>query len=243
MSTRSALTGGIGELDRLLERKQALSARDAPTATFERRLKELRHWQSARLARTYADLRENPRYTPAVEFFLSDLYGAHDFTQRDQEIVRAWRYLKRSLPEAPLSALGRAIELDVVTAELDHAMTRAMGAGALNGSLYAQAYRKVGQRESRQRQIDLAFAAGEDLERAVQHAWVGALLKASRAPAHAAGFGVLQEFVERGYRAFRHMKGAREFLSAIRERETALMEALFTGASDPFRRPASRGRK
>jgi hypothetical protein len=234
---------GIGELDRLLERKQALSTRDAPSPTFERRLKELRHWQSARLARTYADLRENPRYAPAVEFFLSDLYGTHDFTARDQEVARAWRYLKRSLPEAPLSALGRAIELDVITAELDYAVTRALGAGALNGGLYAQAYRKVGQREPRERQIELAFAAGQDLERAVKHAWVGALLKASRAPAHAAGFGVLQEFVERGYRAFKHMGEAGEFLATIRERETALMEALFAGASDPFGRTASRVRK
>jgi hypothetical protein len=218
------------DLDRLLVRKRELASKDASAAGFNRRLSELRQWQAARLARTYADLREDTRYAPALEFFLSDLYGDRDFAARDREMEQAWRYLKRSLPEAPLRALGDAMELDVLTAELDHAMVMAMPGGALNESLYAQAYRKVGQREARERQIELVIDAGKHLQRAVRHAWVGPLLKAARAPAHAAGFGVLQDFIERGYLAFRKLAGASEFLETIRERETALMEAWFSGA-------------
>jgi hypothetical protein len=223
-------TQAANDLDRLLARRRDLHSRDATTAGFQARLHELRGWQAARLARTYADLHENPRYAPAVDFFLSDLYGTHDFTAREREMMRAWRYLKRSLPEAPLDALARAIELDVLTAELDHAMVATLPAGALTDPLYAQAYRSVGRRAARERQIELAIRAGEDLDRAVRHAWVGVVLKASHAPAHAAGFGVLQDFIERGYRAFKAMGSAGEFLGTIRERETALMEALFSGA-------------
>jgi hypothetical protein len=223
-------TPSADDLDRLLARRRELLARDATRTSSESRLDDLRRWQAARLARTYADLHENPRYAQAVDFFLSDLYGAHDFSAREREITRAWRYLKRSLPEAPLRALGRAIELDVLTVELDHAMAAALPAGPLNDAAYAQAYRTVGQRAERERQIELVVRAGGDLDRAVQHAWMGVVLKAAHGPAHAAGFGVLQDFIERGYRAFKAMGTAREFLAIVRERETTLMEALFAGA-------------
>jgi hypothetical protein len=37
----------------------------------------------------------------------------------------------------------------------------------------------------------------------------------------------MQQFLEAGFSAFRHMKGATPFLHAIAERETALIEAIF----------------
>jgi hypothetical protein len=57
---------------------------------------------------------------------------------------------------------------------------------------------------------------------------------AARLPAYAAGFGALQDFNERGFHAFKVMGGAGVLLTAIRTRETALMEALFSNAPDPF---------
>jgi hypothetical protein len=201
---------------------------------------ELRHWQAARLSRTYSDLRADARYAPAVEFFLSDLYGAYEFGVRDHELARASNFLERALPAAPLAALRRAVELDVLTTELDHAMLPALPEGPLDEHLYARAYRQVGRREARERQIDLVVATGEDLDHAVRHRWVGPLLYAAHAPAHAAGFGELQDFIERGYGAFRKMSDAGAFLAIIRERETRLMEALFSGAKDPFARASAR---
>lgn len=231
MNSRSA-----DDLERLLTRKHELVYGGESNPALEARLKDLRNWQATRLARTYADIRKNARYAAAVEFFLSDLYGVHDFAARDEELRRAWRYFRRSLPEAPRRALARAVELDVLTEELDRAMAAALSSRTLDEQGYAAAYRKVGQRPSRERQIDLVIEAGRDLDRAVRHAWVRPLLAATHAPAHAAGFGVLQDFIERGYRAFKAMAGAEEFLATLRERETAVMEALFAGASDPFAR-------
>jgi len=68
----------------------------------------------------------------------------------------------------------------------------------------------------------------------VRHAWVGFALRAARAPAHAAGFGALQDFLERGFAAFRSMKDAGRMLDAIRERETRLCTALLAGGTTPF---------
>jgi hypothetical protein len=59
-------------------------------------------------------------------------------------------------------------------------------------------------------------------------------LAAARLPAHAAGVGVLQDFLERGLAAFQRMQGAQEFLATIRRRETLLLEALLSGAKQPF---------
>jgi hypothetical protein len=47
----------------------------------------------------------------------------------------------------------------------------------------------------------------------------------------------LHDFLERGFGAFRRMNGATEFLSTIETRETALMESIVDGASDPFPDP------
>jgi hypothetical protein len=213
-------------LDELLARKRGLEASSCQAADFVARLRELQNWQAARLARTYQDFHDDPRYLPAVEFFLSDLYGPQEFGHRDRNLARAWRHLKRALPAAAMKVLGQAIEIDVLTLELDHAMVRTLGATAVTDATYAAAYRAVDDQASRTRQIDLIISVGEDLDRIVRRVWLGPLLKAAHVPAHAAGFGALQDFLERGYDAFRRMRGAERLLKVIRERETRFMQSM-----------------
>ncbi len=217
------------KLDGLLEQKAALEARAPDSPEFSRRLRELRHWQSQRLAASYADLRVEPRYAAALEFFLGDLYGPEDFTQRDADLKRALTHFKRALPAGLLQMLGEAIELQVLSLELDREMVMRLDARAVSRSSYAAAYRSAGRSEDRRRQIDLIIRIGEDLARVVDQRWVGLALRAAHYPAHAAGFGVLQRFLERGFRAFRRLGDARYLLGVIRERETRLMEALLLG--------------
>lgn len=219
-----------GQVDALLARKSALAARVAEQPQFAARLEELRAWQAARLAQTYDDLRRDPQYSLAVEFFLHDLYGPQDMTPRDRDLRRAWSLLKRTLPAAALAALGRAIELEVLSGELDQLMVEVLPEGAVTATEYARAYRAVGRGDLREHQIDLVAGVGKDLERVVRHAWIGTLLQLARGPAHAAGYGVLQDFIERGFAAFQNMKDAPHFLRTIRERELGLMEALLAGA-------------
>ena len=214
-------------LGELLARKQGLETSSCQAPDFVARLRQLQGWQTARLARTYRDFHEDPRYAPAVEFFLSDLYGPQEFKHRDRDLARAWRHLERALPAAAMKVLGQAIEIDVLTLELDHAMVRALGAAAVTEAAYAAAYRAVDHQASRTRQIDLIVSVGEALDRIVRRAWLGPLLKAARVPAHAAGFGALHDFLERGYAAFRRMRGAEPLLRAIRERETRFMDSMF----------------
>jgi len=217
-------------LRQLFARKAAIRAGSA-TAVLAGRRRDLRVWQAGRLASTYEDLRRQPRYSAAVEFFLSDLYGAEDTSRRDRDLRRAWMHFKRVLPTAALEALEHAVALDVLSAELDQAMTEQLAGGELTEAAYADAYRRVGRAGERQRQIGLLIRIGEDLDRIVRRRWIGVALRAAHGPARAAGFGDLQGFLERGFAAFRQMKGAQPLLDAIRTRETQLMDTQFGGAA------------
>lgn len=224
----------VGHMDQLFLTKRQLDAAARATPETTRRLSELRTWQAERLAKTYADVRREPRCTAAVDFFLTDLYGPQDFTRRDDDFARAWNRLKRGLPDAALEVLARALELQVLSAELDQAMVGRLAPGPLTGVSYANAYRAVGRPDARQRQIDLAMGIGTDLGRLVTFPLIGLALRVAHVPAHLAGFGALQDFLERGYDAFRKMGDPRVLLEAIRSRETTLMGRLFDGHEDPF---------
>ncbi|HEX5130330.1 MAG TPA: hypothetical protein VFV90_11320, partial [Usitatibacter sp.] len=59
-------------------------------------------------------------------------------------------------------------------------------------------------------------------------------LKLMRTPAKLAGLQDLQDFLERGFTAFRAMGGAGDFLASIQARETEILNRLFSGAAKPF---------
>lgn len=229
-------------LDRLLARKQALEASASAHPVLQARIRELQNWQAARLARTYRDFARNARYAKAVEFFLTDLYGPHDFGRRNSNLIDALGRLKRALPRSLLELLEEAIELEVITSELDGAVAEHLGARAITPSTYADAYRAAGQPGARQRQIDLIIEIGEALDDALHKPAVGLALRLAHFPAHSLGFGGLQDFLERGFAAFREMHGAERLLDAIRQRETQMSEAIFRGdaaALDPFQHETS----
>jgi hypothetical protein len=222
-------------LTALLTRDRELRAAAGETPAFTRQVDALRGWQAARLERTYADLGAQPRYAGAIAFFLQELYGAHDATPRDHDLARASHLLERALPDNALQALERAIALEILSQDFDLEMARVLPAGqAITGPAYADAYRAVGRRIDRERQIDALVGLGAYLDTLVRKPGLGLLVRLARGPAHAAGFAALHDFLERGFAAFGRMKGAEPFLATIRTRETLLLERAFGGDPDPF---------
>jgi hypothetical protein len=222
-----------------LDRMRALRETPPAQAPVLALLPALRRWQAQRLARTYADLAASERYGPATAFFLSDLYGDRDFTERDVSLERAYPLMVKVLPDAALLPVAQALELHALSAELDRALCAALlqGPGAKGGvtdASYAAAYRSCANRAPRQRQIELVRAVGERLDRVVGKPLVQRALRLARKPAQAGGFGQLQDFLERGFAAFKHMGGAGDFLAIIEQRETRILERLFAGAANPF---------
>jgi hypothetical protein len=208
-------------------------------AALPARLEELKRWQAARLARTYADVAAIPRYRAATSFFLDDLYGAKDFSRRDAEMLRIVPTLARTLPASALDSAALAIELEALSEDLDHRLARALDAGPIDDTAYARAYRAGSTRPEREHQIALIGAVGVRLDALVEKPLVYRMLKLMRKPAKLAGLEDLQEFLEHGFAAFREMAGADEFLALIARRETEILNRLFSGAPQPFSVSAS----
>jgi hypothetical protein len=223
-----------GELGRLLARNAELRDVFAGDENAARRLAELQHWQSRRLLRSHADLRANPRYRRAVEFFFEDLYGGSDPRARDRDMARVQRVMERLLPRQALRALCLAIDLEVMSQELDTSVVRALPPGPIAVETYAEAYRHAGRAGDRERQIELIGMIGDYLDRVVHRPLVHKLVHFARGPAHAAGFGALQDLLERGLDAFKAMDGSDEFRAIISDRELRAMRRILARAADPF---------
>jgi hypothetical protein len=223
------------ELVRQLERAHALHDARGASPDLAARLDRLAAWQARRLNATYADLARQPRYAPAIAFFQSDLYGPGDYSRRDADLARVLPLMTRVLPQGLIATIARAMELSVLSAELDLAMIERLDPDAvISVAAYCDAFRALANPAERARQVALIVEVGRTLDRYVAKPMLRSALAAMRAPARAAGFVALQTFLERGTTAFRLMHGANEFLATIEARETALANAIFAGDRTPF---------
>jgi hypothetical protein len=202
-------------------------------------LERLAAWQAKRLALTYADLAAEPRYADAIVFFQTDLYGNADFAQRDADLARIVPAMVLMLPERVIASIAQAMELNALSQELDRTLLGRLPRrdGTFTVADYCRAYRDMGDRPARERQIELIGEIGAALDVFVTKPLIGMALVMMRQPARLSGFGVLHDFLERGFAAFEKMHGAREFLATIDSRERNLMDAMFAGDDAPFRDP------
>lgn len=226
---------------RLLEQLQRSQAFHTGGALgIERELSLLRDWQAARLARTHADLLDNPCYRPAAEFFLDELYGDRDFRQREQDLAHAAPAMIRILPAPVLRTTALALELNALSHELDARLTRTLMAesdwrGILDEAIYVAGYRRSGDYDLRCRQLDLVEWLGRDLQRIVPKRWIYTALKLARGPARLAGVEALHRFLDRGFCAFRHMgMEADYFVTTITQRERRIMARMHAGHPQPL---------
>lgn len=217
----------IGESRALLDRLE----RDADQYP---RLAELQHWQRARLQETYVDLKRQPRFELACVFFLEELYGGRDMRARDAQLERARPIMSRTLPDHLLEALGEAMRLQWMSLELDARLSQELE-GKLDQTEYARAYRRLDTWEPREEQIRLIDDLGRLIKRTVARPMIRRLVRWMHAPAVAAGFGKLQEFLDEGLEAFGIMgPDADYFVDTIVERETRALERMRQGSERPF---------
>jgi hypothetical protein len=187
----------------------------------------LKAYQQARFARTHADLLVDARFGPAANFFLAELYGPQDFTQRDAQFMRIVPALVRLFPEDIVATVEALAAVHALSERLDTAMARHLRGASARRASYVAAWQATGGAADRARQIELVIHVGRALDRHTRSRLLRASLKAMRAPARAAGMGDLQGFLETGFEAFAAMRGAPEFLATIEARETALLNRLF----------------
>lgn len=228
-----------GRLQRRLACHQALHDPAREPRNRLATLPALRRWQAQRLERSFRGFLADPRMAPAARFFLTDVYGDHDFSRRDADIARVLPTMQRLLPAALLDIVADAIGLAALSHAFDLRMAEALqqlapGATAVDDTLYAAAYRRVGLPRLRARQIDLVRDVGIGLAAALRAPGVAMLLRLSWGPARAAGLAELQGFLERGVDAFTRVDDVAAFVGQIERTERAISARLFAGERDPF---------
>jgi hypothetical protein len=226
-------------LTRQIARAKELRAMHQSNPALAAKRLVLRRWQVARLTRTYQDLLDDPRFQGAARFFLSDLYGLGDTSQRDADIERAYPMMVKLLPNIAIHSIGLALELDALSEELDlHLLDELKTIGKFKNSIddaaYAEAYRRCDNYRERRRQIDLTKQVGQDLALVVGKPFMRTLLRTMRAPAKVAGFGELQSFLERGFDAFKATLDIQEFLDTVELREVQILDRIYAGHPQPF---------
>jgi hypothetical protein len=213
---------------RLLNELAALQQLRVAEGELAASLTQLQSWQRARLAQTYADQLADPATEPAGRFFLEQLYcPADQAAQRDADVQRIVPTLAKLLPEVALQAIGDAVSLDLLSAELDVEMVRTLARLRLplTETNYGTAYASLGRAADRQRQIDLTRRCGELLAQAVKLPLIMPTVKMMELPAKAAGLQRLHTFLVQGLVAFKKLPSPKAFLDVIEGRETGLMRA------------------
>jgi hypothetical protein len=149
-------------------RRLASTGGQVVRAHLDPQLGLLRQWQASRLARTYSDLLASPDYGDACHFFLSDVYGPRDFSQRDQDIMQVYRSMERFLPACIVQVLKLVIKLNDLTLNLDdtllHVLVEDLNVtDSITPKLYAEAYRRCHNYDERVQQIDLVIEVGQEI--------------------------------------------------------------------------------
>jgi hypothetical protein len=204
----------------------------------------LRVWQSQRLARTYADLLEQPRYNPACRFFLDDIYAERDFSQRDHDLETMYDFMRRFVPDAVSRPAALTIKLHRMTDALDQklldVLVNQVGiTDSITVEQYAEAYRRCDNYRERVEQIDAIIEICEHIDSIVRNPITGPALAIAKRPLRGAGYGEVVNFLERGYDSFKRMHGSHHFRKTLHDRELGALDRMYAHDSDPFRLEAT----
>lgn len=232
MKPASAIRTAISEVARL----RALATDDP---TLARALGAVKTLQAHRFESTYSDFLQTTLHGPATRFFLEDLYGNGDYSDRDHQFSRIAGSLQSFFPEQVVATAVALAELHVQTELLDHAMAKAWKAQATRQSaaeMYVTCWRLVGAIPERYLQLETVIRIGQELDSLTGTPGLRMTLRMMRGPAKMAGLSALQSFLEKGFDTFavmsRSPNGTSRFLSTIRERESQWIGALSEGPAD-----------
>ncbi|HET6599086.1 MAG TPA: hypothetical protein VFG60_03910 [Burkholderiaceae bacterium] len=168
-----------------------------------------------------------PRYAAASRFFLEELYGPGDFTQRDAQFARVVPALARIFPQEIVETVATLASLHALSESLDSGMGAHLAQPQVDAATYVAAWQATARADERERQIALTLEVAASLDHLTRKPLIRNSLRLMRGTARATGLGDLQQFLETGFDTFRAMDGAQEFISIVEVRERSLCRTLF----------------
>jgi len=199
---------------------------------------QLTHWQSERLKHTHQDLYSAPNYTQGLKFLFDELYSAQDFSGRDRDLERIFPKMIKLLPNAVIDTVSLLVELNLLTQKLDHELAstlfHTLSYVDINEQNYCEAYRHCNNQVQRTHQIKLTSTLGEKLDKYARSSIINFSLKITETPAEMAGLSELHAFIMRGFGSFHSMKGVKELMGTLTQRESQILDNIFIGHERPF---------
>lgn len=227
-----------------LQLQKVTSLREqAQRAGLSKAVHEIKQLQARRFRATYADFLNDAYHGAATRFFLDELYGEHDFAERDAQFGRIAGAIERLFPEAVNELAVDLAETHALTETLDHQLASHwmdQDDGCSYAERYVRSWRMTGERAQRDRQLSVVQHMGSELQRLTRMKSLLIALKMMRQPAHLAGLSSLQQFLERGFSAFATMGDATRFMEAIALRERIWIDTLFDTDLDICHRSLTR---
>lgn len=221
-----------------LSRVTALRAQVRASGTLQDALLAVKQFQARRFAGTYQDLLQSSSFAGPTHFFLEELYGSRDFSDRDSQFARIAGALQTFFPSQVVATAVALAELHALTESLDVEMAQQcviahanVASGELSSTEYLSAWRMVATPAIRLGQLQSVLGIGQELDRLTRTKGLRLTLRMMRGPAKAAGLHSLQSFLEAGFDTFASMGGkgrdAQSFMNTIRVREEHWIDALF----------------
>ena len=189
------------------------------------------NWQLEYLLPYFSDLYDRQGYAEAIDFTMSDLAGV-GISNRDRDLERAASVITKMLPLKALATISAAADMNARILKVNISICRML---LVEGELperiteynYCVACRDASSLQECVELVHLVTGLGRTLQSLVGVPMIGFTLRAMRMPAHAAGFGALQEFLENGYHKFRQIPDIEHFLQEIEVRMTDIFEKIY----------------
>ena len=190
------------------------------------------NWQLEYLLPLFGDLHAREGYAEAIDFTVSDLAGI-SISSRDDDLERAAPAITNLLPLRALETIASAAEMNARILEVNIGICRELQVGndlpePITETEYCIACRTASSFDECVEIVHLVSGLGRTLKTLVKVPMIGITLRAMRVPAHAAGFGALQEFLETGFLTFRQIPDIEHFLGEIEQRAVEIFERIYT---------------
>ncbi len=215
---------------RYTEESNAIHREYLGDALLSRQYRYFVAWQAEYLLPFYDEFRQRPETEAAVEYVVSDLTGI-GMSERDREIGRVVPLMIRLLPDKALRTLASAMELNARVLAINLETCRCLlehsdFSNGISERHYCAALRQATTLDECMELVTLTIRLGEHLSRIIRIPVMGVTLSAMHIPAHSAGFGELQDFLEKGYRTFRAIPDVDSFLDRLSVRMTKVFSGV-----------------
>lgn len=224
---------------RQIRRSNELHAEYLDDVRLRKNYERFTDWQLDYLHPYFEDLRALDGYAEAIDFTISDLAGI-GISDRDHDLERAAPAVTTILPLGALAVVASAAEMNARVLEINIAICRYILVenelpALISEHDYCVACRNASSLEECVELVHLITGLGQTLKSLVEIPMIGITLRTMRAPAHATGFGALQEFLETGFRTFRQISDIDRFLADLESRTIEIFERIYTVPLDNLR--------